>query len=245
MSRFHIPGVKPEPGIRIHGDKVHLTYSALHDDELPFGYVLQSMRHLHLTYSALHDDELPFGYVLQSMRHLANQRWNGLMEYVIAREEHDEPADPTKAHHVHIYSRFGKRIDITDRLHTVVFDLVGRNGRILHPEVQQVGAKQQDRERVILYDIKDGNYKAQIDPPLMVDPIRDATDDEEGDDEDRRRPPEWARSLNQATSTSQGLAYLSEKAPEIYYLHAPRIENGIDPERWVNLGFIVLVFDVV
>ena len=75
MSRFHIPGVKPEPGIRIYGDKVHLTYSALHDDELPFGYVLQSMRHL------------------------ANQRWNGLMEYVIAREEHDEPADPTKAHH--------------------------------------------------------------------------------------------------------------------------------------------------
>jgi len=49
-----------------------------------------------------------------------------------------------------------------------------------------------DRERVIWYDMKDGDYAAEIDPPLIEDPLRDRanreerelSDDVEDEDED-------------------------------------------------------------
>jgi hypothetical protein len=54
--------------------------------------------------------------------------------------------------------KFGKKMDIRDRLHSTVFDLTGNNGRILHPEIQSVGSTPADRERVIAYNMKDGDY---------------------------------------------------------------------------------------
>ena len=40
-------------------------------------------------------------------------------------------------------------MDINDRFRTTSFDLRGRTGRVLHPEVQAVIATAADRERVI------------------------------------------------------------------------------------------------
>ena len=92
-----------------------------------------------------------------------------------------------------------------------------------------------DRERVIWYDMKDGDYAAEIDPPLIEDPLRDRanreerelSDDVEDEDEDRNEEPStpaWATGLNKVTNAQDGMMWLADKYAHIYYLHGSRIE---------------------
>ena len=90
---FVIPGCREEPPLRANGKMVHLTYAALYRDELN------------------HD------FLLATAREWASTR-QGLCEYAIGCELHPEPAEPDKDEHFHVYVKFGKKIDVPDRLHT-------------------------------------------------------------------------------------------------------------------------------
>ena len=129
-----------------------------------------------------------------------------------------QPADPQRDEHFHTFLHFGKKVDLPDRLHSTVFDLIGRNGRVLHPEIQAVGPTSGDRERVINYDMKDGDWRGELITPLVNDQQRD---DQGSEDEDGAS---WARMLNKASSVREGMELLAEKAPKIYYLHGSKIE---------------------
>lgn len=121
---FVIPGCKLQPSKRVQSRRVHLTYAALYFDELDFDKLLSAARDWSLN------------------KH-------GLREYTIGLEQHTQPADPERDAHFHCYFEFGKQVDIRDRFHSTYFDLRGRNGRTLHPEIQAVGPTAGDRERVI------------------------------------------------------------------------------------------------
>jgi hypothetical protein len=195
----------------------------------------------HLTYAALFDGELRHDYLLAAARDWASSRC-GLREYVIAHELHPTPAEAQRDHHFHIYLKFGKRVDITDRFHSTIFDLRGQDDRVLHPEIQSVLPTAGDRERVINYDLKDGDYIAELETPLVNDVRRDAAeaeareaaaaednDDGDGDGNGDAAPappstPAWACMLNKATDVREGMELLAESAPHIYYLHGTRIK---------------------
>ena len=134
---FHVPGVAPVPSDVIFAKMIHLTFAALTPGELSHDKLLR-----------------------------AAKRWaaprDGLLEYVFGREKHSRPADPRRDEHFHCYMMFGKKVNIRNRRLTTVFDLIGQGGRILHPEVQSVGSKPGDRERVIKYDMKDGDYTGEL-----------------------------------------------------------------------------------
>ena len=108
---FVIPGCKREPPSRMAANTIHLTYAALYPGELDFDTLLAAAK--------------SWG----RPRH-------GLREYAIGREKHSTPADPQRDEHFHAYIKLGKKVDINDRFRTTSFDLRGRNGRVLHPEVQ-------------------------------------------------------------------------------------------------------------
>ena len=208
--QFVIPGCKVDPPLRATGQMVHLTYAALYDGELTFDSMLNAARSWGAAY-------------------------HGLREYMIGRETHPAPADPQRPEHFHAYFKFGKRVDVRDRHHTTVFDLQGQNGRVLHPELQSVLPTPGDRERVINYDMKDGDYVSELETALVNDPRRDAAEAEARDaasdaeeaveqDVEKDKVPGWARMLNKANSTSEGMALLAEKAPHIFYLNGSRIK---------------------
>ena len=161
--------------------------------------------------------------MLTAARGWGHQRC-ALREYAIGREKHPHPADPARDEHFHVYSKFGKKVELKDRLHSTVFDLQGRNGRVLHPEIQQVGSTPADRERVINYDIKDGDYVSELITPLVHDSRRDTPASDDESDGDERQQPEWARMLNKVSTVREGMELLAEKAPKIYYLHGSKIE---------------------
>lgn len=215
---FVIPGCRPEPTKRANG------------------------RTFHLTYAALFRNELNFEFVLDAAKEWATTR-QGLREYVIGREHHSEPADPARDEHFHAYLKFGKKLDIADRFHSTIFDLRGRNGRVLHPEIQTVLNTPADRERVINYDMKDGDYVGELETPLVNDRRREQAEAaaqeeaaEAGDDgenngeaggeerEQHDKVPAWARMLNKSNTTREGMALLAEKAPHIYYMHGSKIK---------------------
>ena len=207
---FIIPGCKPDPPLRVSSKTVHLTWAALYPGELMLGRVLAEAR----------------GW---------GSTRGGLLEYAIGREKHPAPADPQRDEHFHAYFKFGKKVELADRNHTIVFDLRGRNGRVLHPELQAVKNNAADRQRVINYDIKDGDYAAELATPLVYDRRRDIRNDEsdedsESDDEEgpaSKPPPTWASMLNKCNTVREGMELLAEKAPQIYYMHGERVEANL------------------
>ena len=106
--QFVIPGCNPEPPARISAKGVHATWAGLHRGELTFNSILAAAR-----------------------------QWGSargrLREYAIGREIHSAPADPSKDEHFHAYFKFGQKVEVRDRQHTTVFDLLGRGVRTLHP----------------------------------------------------------------------------------------------------------------
>ena len=205
LMEFVIPGCKPEPKPRLCSSKVHLTFAALYPDELDFDVILDACKSWGATRG-------------------------GLREYAIGRELHTQPADPQKNIHFHVYCAYGKKADVNDRFRTTIFDLAGDGGRILHPEVQGVGRYPGDRERVIRYDIKDGDYVSELHTPLVEDAKRDAADEddeEEAEEEDGgsgEQQPGWCKLLNNVTSVRDGMLLLSEQYPKVYYSMGSRIE---------------------
>ena len=122
VMHFNVPGCRPEPPDRITARQLHLTYAGLWPNEKDFGTLL-----------------------------LAARGWGatrgGLREYVIGREKHANPNVAGRDEHFHLYSHFANKVDLSNRRTTTIFDLVGRGGRTLHPEIQSVGLTAADRER--------------------------------------------------------------------------------------------------
>ena len=212
LMQFVIPGCKPEPPPRVSAKMIHLTYAALYEHEVDHNTILN-----------------------------AAKAWGahrgGLREYVIGEEEHPDPADPERKIHYHAYLKFTTKVELRDRLHTTVFDLKGKDERILHPEVQAVKNHPADRERVIRYDMKDGKWRAELETALVNDPQRDQ-EEEQGEQvdgeaavggtehkEDADAAPKWAQMLNKANTVREGMMLLAEQAPQIYYMHGTRIES--------------------
>lgn len=205
----YVPGCRPEPPDAI------------------------SAKQLHLTYAGLHRGELQFDTILTTARRWAQTR-GGLLEYVIGREKHNEPAHPDRDEHFHIFLHFGKKVCSRNRRLTTIFDLSGRNSRVLHPEIQSVGRLPGDRQRVIEYDIKEGDYVGELRTPLVGGPMdlqrvagegEDSDDVQGNDDEVPPSPPKpaWAHRLKQAASVRDGMQRLFEETPEIYFTAGGRI----------------------
>ena len=82
-------------------------------------------------------------------------------------------ADPSRDEHFHCYFSFGKKVHLSNRRTSTVFDLPGRGGRRLHPEIQSVGNLPGARQRVIEYDMKDGDWRGELREQLVRDkPLR-------------------------------------------------------------------------
>ena len=123
-------------------------------------------RHFHLTFAALYPGELTFAII----RDAAGDSWAGergnLLEFSIGREKHESPADPARDEHFHVYVHFDVKIDVKNWRTTTIFDLEGKDHRMLHPEVQKVGGTAGDRHRVITYGMKYGDYEQDLLEPL-------------------------------------------------------------------------------
>lgn len=200
-------------------------------------------KQIHLTYAGLHRGELSFDALLDMAKHLAASR-DGLLEYVIGRERHAEPAHPQRDEHFHVYLHFGKKMRLHNRRTTVVCDLPGRGGRTLHPEVQSVGSLPGDRERVIRYDIKEGDFRGELRHQLLGVPrfraAGDASDaddgsdgsDDEGSTDDAagggKGTPRWAARLKQAADVRDGMQRLFEEAPAVYFTQGTRIQPMLE-----------------
>ena len=203
--QFHIPGCRPEPPDELNAKGVHLTYAGLHRGELT------------------HDS------LLQSARRWGEDR-SGLLEYVTGRELHAQPADPSRDEHFHCYFSFGKKVHLSNRRTSTVFDLPGRGGRRLHPEIQSIGNLPGDRQRVIEYDMKDGDWRGELREQLVRDkPLRQPVgSDDEGstdDEPEKGNVPAWARRLQQAANVRVGMQRLFEESPHIYFTQGSRIEQ--------------------
>ena len=165
-----------------------------------------------------------------------------MREYTIGLETHTEPAHVDRNKHIHAYMKFGKKIDVADRHHTTLFDLHGLDGRILHPELQAVKSTPADRERVIAYDMKDGEYIGELETPLVNDARRDAAEaearqielaerapnaggDNEAAEASADKVPAWARMLNRANTVKEGMLLLAERVPHIYYAKGTTIKQ--------------------
>jgi len=97
-----------------------------------------------------HDD------ILRLLQKVAQHKRVRLLEYSIGRERHVFPSVPQRDEHYHTYCCFSDRIEITDRRHLTLFDLRGHYDRVLHPEIQAVGAQPTDRQRYVNYTGKEG-----------------------------------------------------------------------------------------
>jgi hypothetical protein len=114
-------------------------------------------KQFHLTYAACYPNELDKKYLHERAEEWARQH-GGLTEWSIGREDHKEPADPARDEHFHLYIRFGKPKDLANRFTTKVFDVISSFGNVRHPEIQAVGATALDREKVVRYTMKDGDF---------------------------------------------------------------------------------------
>ena len=72
-----------------------------------------------------------------------------------------------------------------------LFDLTGREGRVLHPQIQKVGTTIADRVRVIRYDMKDGDFISRLLTPLPESEPESDTEESQG-----RGGARWAAQLN-------------------------------------------------
>ena len=180
------------------------TRSKAHPDRI-------QARHFHLTFAALFPGELTVAHVRDAAAEWAGERGK-LLEYSTGREKHENPADPERDEHFHVYVHYDVKIDVKNWRKTTIFDLEGNDQRVLHPEVQKVGGTPGDRHRVIKYGMKDGDFDQDLLEPLQED-------EPEKDDKES-----WAEELNEATSVRAGMKVLMEKHAAIYYSMGARIE---------------------
>ena len=112
----------------------------------------------HLTYAACDKDELDIDMIKARATAIAKHH-GGMIEWSVGHELHKEPADPEREDHFHAYVCFRKRKDIANRFTFKGFDIISRNGNLRHPEIQGVGGSALDREKVVRYTMKDGDFE--------------------------------------------------------------------------------------
>ena len=163
---------------------------------------------LHVTLAGLGVDEVTNEQVLQ----MACARGT-LVEYSIGDEVHPTPANPQRPRHKHFFLHYMSPIAHRDARYCAYFDMRGWGGRVLHPHIQGVGGKKEDRSAVIQYTQKDRLYIAS---PNLQNYDAEATS------------ARWALEMNQATDVEEGMLHLQERHPEVYYLHAPRVRAALE-----------------
>ena len=164
---------------------------------------------LHITQAALAPDEVTNEQVLAMARARGT-----LTEWSIGDEVHPQPADPARPRHKHYYLHYADAINHRDARHCTYFDLIGAGGRVLHPHIQSVGSSKEDRSKVIHYTQKDKLYIAS--PNLM------------NFDAEKASGAKWAIEMNQAETVRGGMTALNQRYPEVFYLHAQRVEYGLE-----------------
>ena len=163
---------------------------------------------LHITQAALAVDEISNEDVLAMARTKGE-----LVEYSIGDEIHPQPADPNRPRHKHYYLKYRTAINHRDSRFCTIFDMRGAHGRVLHPHIQGVGPKIEDRVNVIYYSQKDKLYIAS--PHLM------------NFDFEASRSAAWAIEMNRAESVREGMISLQQRHPETFYLHHAQVEAGL------------------
>lgn len=210
--QFHVPGCRPPPSDEINAKMLHFTYAGLHRGELSHASLLAAAR--------------AWG---------ANR--GGLLEYVTGCEKHTAPADPSRDEHFHAYFMFGKKVHLGNRRTSTLFDLRGRHNRVLHPEIQSVGGLPGDRQRVIEYDMKDGDWKGELRSQIVRNKAfteRVGSDNDDDDDDSNEADAEsdpknrWANRLLQASSVRDGMQRLAEEAPHVYFTMGTRIQPMLE-----------------
>ena len=163
---------------------------------------------LHVTLAALGDNEVSNEQVLA----MAKQRGT-LVEWSIGDELHPTPADPNRRRHKHFYLHYLIPVNHRDARYCTYFDMLGHNGRVLHPHIQGVGPKKEDRSAVIYYTQKDRLYISSLN---LRNFDAEATS------------ARWSLEMNQAQTVEEGMRHLQEHHPEVYYLHAGRVRAGLE-----------------
>lgn len=158
---------------------------------------------LHVTLAALGVNEVSNEQVLVMARARGE-----LVEWSIGDELHPSPADPGRPRHKHFYLHYRIPINHRDARYCTYFDMQGQGGRMLHPHIQGVGPKKEDRTAVIYYTQKDRLYIAS---PNLQNFDAEATS------------ARWSIEMNQAASVDEGMRQLQERHPEVFYLNAARV----------------------
>jgi len=164
---------------------------------------------LHITLAALEVDEISNEAVLAMARTRGQ-----LIEWSIGDEIHPSPADPSRPRHKHYFLHYSTPINHRDARYCQLFDMAGRNGRRLHPHIQGVGPKKEDRKKVIYYTQKDKLYIASRNLLNFDAEVSDA--------------PSWALEMNRAESVRGAMLHLQERHPEQFYLHADRVQHALE-----------------
>ena len=162
---FVIPGCKPEPKPRLCSSKVRLRFAALYPDELDFDVILDACKSWGATRG-------------------------GLREYAIRLAASFTRSLPTRRKTSTSTStvRTGRRRTSTIASARPSSTSLAMAAESYIPRCRQgVGRYPSDRERVLRYDIKDGDYVSELHTPLVEDAKRDAAeedDEEEAEEED-------------------------------------------------------------
>ena len=168
-------------------------------------------KRVHLTYAGLFPGELSME---DTAKTLAAKCKHGCFEIVVGREKHRKPTDKNKDEHFHVYLSSKEPWDTTNQNY---FDLRGRDGRRLHPYIQIVPATKIDRERVIAYDMKDGDVIMKLAAKLSW----------QMDDEDKK----WSETVKEAVDGGQDPAAVMDmlwsKHPDKYLMYHERVSKAV------------------
>ena len=179
--------------------------------------VRANAKQFHLTYAACYPGELDFGQLKQRIEEFATPH-GGLHEWSIGREKHTNPADPQRDEHFHLYLHFNKRKDVANRFTSKVFDIVTGQSNSRHPEIQAVGGSALDREMVVRYTMKDGDFECS-------DGLQYEFRRRKGTPESPQKAESWADQLNREPTVQSGMAMLNSHHPEIYFTKGTTVQT--------------------
>ena len=100
---------------------------------------------LFVTHAGLYPEEANREATLAVFDAYGRRRGATLKEYAIGKEKHHDPSHPERTDHIHSVLWWDKPINIKNRRFFKGFDMRGRDGRVLHPEVMSVGDDPLDR----------------------------------------------------------------------------------------------------
>ena len=170
----------------------------------------------HLTYAACYKDELDIDMIKARAKTIAENH-GGMVEWSVGHEIHKTPADPEREDHFHAYVCFRKRKDIANRFTFKGFDIISRNGNLRHPEIQGVGGTALDREKVVRYTMKDGDFECS-----------DGLNHEfrrRKNTQDSPTKETWAEQLNREPTVESGMLMLNTHYPDLYYTKGQRMHT--------------------